>query len=146
VDGTREDTIHLITTISHPAYSHSHYFTSHRTSSHLTFPRPYTPIPSAVTQSSWRNHIHVFYHSQHLPIYKPYTMCFYHAYSHVCGHTEMVLQQLCGKGQMKQQKCARGQDGTILATVKVETPCGVCPGKVCRTMPRRIGVGRVLTS
>jgi hypothetical protein len=56
-------------------------------------------------------------------------MCFYHAYSHQCGHTEMVLQQLCGKGQMKQQKCARGQDGTILATVKVETPCAVCPKK-----------------
>jgi hypothetical protein len=42
----------------------------------------------------------------------------------------MILQQLCGKGQMKQQKCARGQDGTILATVKVETPCNVCPNKV----------------
>jgi hypothetical protein len=58
-------------------------------------------------------------------------MCFYHAYSHICGHTQMILQQLCNKGQMKQQKCARGQDGTILATVKVETPCGVCPGRVC---------------
>jgi hypothetical protein len=57
----------------------------------------------------------------------PPTMCFYHAYSFKCGHTNMVLQQLCGKGQMKQQKCARGQDGTILATVKVETPCSVCP-------------------
>jgi hypothetical protein len=42
----------------------------------------------------------------------------------------MVLQQLCPKGQMKQQKCARGQDGTILATVKVETPCNVCPSRV----------------
>ncbi|KAH5096967.1 hypothetical protein HBI62_045760 [Parastagonospora nodorum] len=57
------------------------------------------------------------------------TMCFYHAYSHRCGHTQMVLQQLCPKGQMKQQKCARGQDGTILATVKVETPCSVCPNR-----------------
>ncbi|KAH6071207.1 hypothetical protein HBI65_076640 [Parastagonospora nodorum] len=56
-------------------------------------------------------------------------MCFYHAYSHRCGHTQMVLQQLCPKGQMKQQKCARGQDGTILATVKVETPCSVCPNR-----------------
>ncbi|KAF2032023.1 hypothetical protein EK21DRAFT_41670, partial [Setomelanomma holmii] len=56
-------------------------------------------------------------------------MCFYHAYSHKCGHTEMVLQQFCAKGQMKQRKCARGQDGTILATVKVETPCHICPTK-----------------
>jgi hypothetical protein len=59
-------------------------------------------------------------------------MCFYHAYTHRCGHTQMVLQQFCAKGQMRQQKCARGQDGTILATVKVETSCSAC-GKVNRT-------------
>lgn len=56
------------------------------------------------------------------------TMCFYHAYTHACGHTEMILTQLCGKGQMKQQRCARGQDGVILASVKVETKCAICPG------------------
>lgn len=57
------------------------------------------------------------------------TMCFYHAYSHICGHTEMILQRLCTKGQMKQQKCARGQEGVILASVKVETRCAICPGR-----------------
>jgi hypothetical protein len=65
--------------------------------------------------------------------YQPYTncyspMCFYHAYSHKCGHTQMIFQQLCPKSQISQRKCPRGQDGVILATVKVETPCGVCPG------------------
>ncbi|KAF1915077.1 hypothetical protein BDU57DRAFT_452529 [Ampelomyces quisqualis] len=55
-------------------------------------------------------------------------MCFYHAYSHACGHTHMMLQKLCSNGQMKQQKCARGHDGVILATVKVETACSVCLG------------------
>ncbi|KAF1941821.1 hypothetical protein EJ02DRAFT_189826 [Clathrospora elynae] len=57
-------------------------------------------------------------------------MCFYHAYSHKCGHTAMVFQQLCSKGQMIQQKCAGGHDGVILATVKVETSCNICPRKV----------------
>jgi hypothetical protein len=57
-------------------------------------------------------------------------MCSYHAYTHKCGHTEMVFQQLCPKGQMKQQKCSKGQDGTILANVKVEKSCRACPGKV----------------
>ncbi|EMD61316.1 hypothetical protein COCSADRAFT_122800 [Bipolaris sorokiniana ND90Pr] len=56
-------------------------------------------------------------------------MCFYHAYTHQCGHTQMVFQQLCPKGQMVQQKCNRGHDGVILATVKVETSCEVCPVK-----------------
>ncbi|EOA82337.1 uncharacterized protein SETTUDRAFT_61997, partial [Exserohilum turcica Et28A] len=56
-------------------------------------------------------------------------MCFYHAYSHQCGHTQMVFQQPCAKGQMTQQKCSRGREGVILATVKVETPCSTCPGK-----------------
>ncbi|KAF5851113.1 hypothetical protein GGP41_003949 [Bipolaris sorokiniana] len=57
-------------------------------------------------------------------------MCFYHAYTHQCGHTQMVFQQLCPKGQMVQQKCNRGHDGVILATVKVETSCEVCPVKL----------------
>ncbi|KAF2255541.1 hypothetical protein BU26DRAFT_512510 [Trematosphaeria pertusa] len=60
-------------------------------------------------------------------------MCYYHAYSHRCGHTEMVFQQLCAKGQMIQQKCARGQEGIILTTVKVEYPCSACPKKVRTT-------------
>ncbi|KAF7676658.1 hypothetical protein GT037_004870 [Alternaria burnsii] len=55
-------------------------------------------------------------------------MCFYHAYSHKCGHTQMIFQQMCPKGQIAQRKCARGHEGVILATVKVETPCGTCPG------------------
>ncbi|KAH8727630.1 hypothetical protein GQ44DRAFT_579409, partial [Phaeosphaeriaceae sp. PMI808] len=53
-------------------------------------------------------------------------MCFYHAYTHKCGHTEMVLQELCVKGQMIQQKCARGQNGTIMASLKIETHCSLC--------------------
>ncbi|KAF2131550.1 hypothetical protein P153DRAFT_198252 [Dothidotthia symphoricarpi CBS 119687] len=57
-------------------------------------------------------------------------MCFYHAYSHKCGHTEVILQQLCSKGQMVQQKCGKGQEGKILTTVKVETSCALCPRKV----------------
>ncbi|RMZ68862.1 hypothetical protein GMOD_00002744 [Pyrenophora seminiperda CCB06] len=57
-------------------------------------------------------------------------MCSYHAYSHKCGHTQMVFQQLCPKGQMIQQKCGGGHDGTILATVKIETSCGSCHGEV----------------
>jgi hypothetical protein len=56
-------------------------------------------------------------------------MCFYHAYTHVCGHTQMILQQLCPSGQMQQRKCSRGHDGTILASVKVETACRACPEK-----------------
>ncbi|EUC44598.1 hypothetical protein COCMIDRAFT_97821 [Bipolaris oryzae ATCC 44560] len=59
-------------------------------------------------------------------------MCFYHAYTHQCGHTQMVFQQLCPKGQMIQQKCNRGHDGVILATVKVETSCEMCSVKVRR--------------
>lgn len=42
----------------------------------------------------------------------------------------MVFQELCPKGQMIQQKCKGGQDGVILATVKLETSCAVCPGSV----------------
>ncbi|KAH7414185.1 hypothetical protein DE146DRAFT_20009 [Phaeosphaeria sp. MPI-PUGE-AT-0046c] len=71
--------------------------------------------------------------SQHTPCVRHShireNMCLYHAYTHVCGHTEMILQQLCGQGQMKQQKCSRGHDGIILATVKVETSCSICPEK-----------------
>jgi hypothetical protein len=59
-------------------------------------------------------------------------MCYYHAYSHRCGHTEMVFQQLCSQGQMIQRRCPRGQEGHILTTVKVETPCSGCPNSVCR--------------
>ncbi|KAF2706768.1 hypothetical protein K504DRAFT_384768 [Pleomassaria siparia CBS 279.74] len=59
-------------------------------------------------------------------------MCFYHAYTHRCGHTEMVFQQLCPHGQMYQQKCPRGQEGKILTTVKVEYACANCLIKVCR--------------
>ncbi|KAF2869950.1 hypothetical protein BDV95DRAFT_497466 [Massariosphaeria phaeospora] len=57
-------------------------------------------------------------------------MCYYHAYTHRCGHTEMVFQQLCSAGQMKQQKCPRGQEGIILTSVKVEHGCSSCPNKV----------------
>ncbi|KAF2189642.1 hypothetical protein K469DRAFT_514720, partial [Zopfia rhizophila CBS 207.26] len=53
-------------------------------------------------------------------------MCFYHAYSYPCGHTEMVFQELCVPGQMTQQKCGRGKEGTIIATVKVEYRCSKC--------------------
>jgi len=58
-------------------------------------------------------------------------MCFYHAYTHTCGHTAMVLTRLCPAGQLVQQKCNKGLDGVILATVKVDTRCGggVCGGE-----------------
>ncbi|KAF2856043.1 hypothetical protein T440DRAFT_485195 [Plenodomus tracheiphilus IPT5] len=55
-------------------------------------------------------------------------MCFYHAYTHTCGHTTMVFQQLCPTGQMVQQKCKKGLDGVVLATVKVGERCGGCVG------------------
>ncbi|KAJ4986659.1 hypothetical protein SVAN01_07845 [Stagonosporopsis vannaccii] len=58
-------------------------------------------------------------------------MCYYHAYSHKCGHTECILQKLCPKGQMIQQKCGRGREGIIMATVEVETRCDMCK-KVCQ--------------
>lgn len=54
------------------------------------------------------------------------SMCYYHAYSHRCGHTECILQKLCPKGQMIQQKCSRGSEGIIMATVKLETTCESC--------------------
>ncbi|PVI07179.1 hypothetical protein DM02DRAFT_499163, partial [Periconia macrospinosa] len=53
-------------------------------------------------------------------------MCFYHAYKHRCGHTRMVFQQLCQKAQMIQNKCPRGEEGIILATINVEFPCSGC--------------------
>ena len=59
-------------------------------------------------------------------------MCYYPAYSHKCGHTECVLQMFCSKAQMIQQKCGRGHEGIIMATVKVETSCENCPGKKVR--------------
>ena len=59
-------------------------------------------------------------------------MCYYHAYSHKCGHTECILQKFCPKGQMIQQKCGRGHEGIIMATVKVETSCAICPPKDAR--------------
>lgn len=55
-------------------------------------------------------------------------MCYYHAYSHKCGHTECILQKFCPKGQMIQQKCGRGNEGVIMATVKVDSSCQNCPG------------------
>jgi hypothetical protein len=58
-------------------------------------------------------------------------MCFYHAYAHRCGHTEMIFIQMCAAAQMIQRKCPRGQEGVILTTVKVEHPCSGCPKKVC---------------
>jgi hypothetical protein len=141
----RWDTTLLSTTIS---TIHSHYFSiqrsplhriaSHRIASYHTFTKAFqscTPnllahghnisYRTLILISSLATSTSTSFRSQHN------NMCFYHAYSHICGHTQMILQQLCSKGQMKQQKCARGQDGTILATVKVETPCGVCPGRVC---------------
>jgi hypothetical protein len=127
------DTIHLSTRIS---TIHSHYFPSHRSVSHCTstvFHTTYQHVHNQV-RHHLQNSALISRHPPTIPISsraQHTKMCFYHAYSHVCGHTQMVLQQLCGKGQMKQQECARGQDGTILATVKVETPCGVCPGRVC---------------
>ncbi|KAF2447531.1 hypothetical protein P171DRAFT_354549 [Karstenula rhodostoma CBS 690.94] len=57
-------------------------------------------------------------------------MCFYHAYAHRCGHTEMIFMQMCVAAQMTQRKCPRGQEGVILTTVKVEHPCSGCPKKV----------------
>lgn len=67
-------------------------------------------------------------------------MCFYHAYTHQCGHTQIVFQQLCPKGQMIQQKCKRGHDGVIMATVKVETSCEMCLAKVrCSSIHIRQG-------
>ncbi|KAF9740532.1 hypothetical protein PMIN06_001622 [Paraphaeosphaeria minitans] len=57
-------------------------------------------------------------------------MCFYHAYAHRCGHTEMIFIQMCAAAQMIQRKCPRGQEGVILTTVKVEHPCSACPNKV----------------
>lgn len=74
-----------------------------------------------------------------IEIYSPatvLTMCYYHAYSHKCGHTECILQKLCSKGQMIQQKCGKGHEGIILATVKLETRCDGCK-EVCD--PDRIG-------
>ncbi|ORY13472.1 hypothetical protein BCR34DRAFT_463772, partial [Clohesyomyces aquaticus] len=53
-------------------------------------------------------------------------MCYYHAYMHRCGHTEMKFQQFCPQGQMKQQQCPRGNEGKILADVKVEATCARC--------------------
>jgi hypothetical protein len=58
------------------------------------------------------------------------SMCYYHAYSHRCGHTECILQKLCPKGQMIQQKCGRGYEEIIMATVKLETTCESCK-KAC---------------
>ncbi|KAF2745160.1 hypothetical protein M011DRAFT_407318 [Sporormia fimetaria CBS 119925] len=59
-------------------------------------------------------------------------MCYYHAYTHRCGHTEMVFEQYCSQGQMHQQKCPRSNPGRILTTVKIEFACANCggPGKV----------------
>ena len=54
------------------------------------------------------------------------SMCYYHAYTHRCGHTECILQKLCTKGQMIQQKCGRGYEGIIMATIKLETTCESC--------------------
>ncbi|KAF2731181.1 hypothetical protein EJ04DRAFT_402542, partial [Polyplosphaeria fusca] len=53
-------------------------------------------------------------------------MCNYHAYSHLCGHTEMIFQGFCPPGQMTQQKCAGGHQGTIVTTLKIEYPCSSC--------------------
>ncbi|KAF2796243.1 hypothetical protein K505DRAFT_238236 [Melanomma pulvis-pyrius CBS 109.77] len=58
-------------------------------------------------------------------------MCFYHAYGHCCGHTEMVFVKFCAEQQMSQQRCPRGREGVITLTVKVEYPCGSCAKKVC---------------
>ncbi|KAH4243339.1 hypothetical protein HBI25_111750 [Parastagonospora nodorum] len=105
------------------------YFTP---SLHLIFLASFCPTQSSARPPIFNQCCHLppaqLLPRTHTPTHK-ITMCFYHAYSHRCGHTQMVLQQLCPKGQMKQQKCARGQDGTILATVKVETPCSVCPNR-----------------
>lgn len=46
---------------------------------------------------------------------------------------------------MIQQKCARGQDGVILATVKVETTCNMCPGKVSGHHVNHVNEGVMLT-
>ncbi|KAF2002923.1 hypothetical protein P154DRAFT_430153 [Amniculicola lignicola CBS 123094] len=55
-------------------------------------------------------------------------MCYYHAYTYRCGHTEMIFQRLCTNGQLQQKKCPRGQEGTILTSVRIEYPCSSCPG------------------
>ncbi|KAF2651909.1 hypothetical protein K491DRAFT_605973 [Lophiostoma macrostomum CBS 122681] len=62
-------------------------------------------------------------------------MCYYHAYTHCCGHTDMIFQQFCAQGQMAQRKCSKDQPGIILTTVKLEYPCKGCPGgtKVSRS-------------
>jgi hypothetical protein len=56
-------------------------------------------------------------------------MCFYHAYTRACGHTEIIFQNWCPKGQMIQQKCGRGHEGIITMTVRIETPCRSCVEK-----------------
>lgn len=53
-------------------------------------------------------------------------MCYYHAYTHRCGHTEMVFQKFCATGQMCQKKCPRTAPGEILTTVKLEYNCSEC--------------------
>ncbi|KAF2472023.1 uncharacterized protein BDR25DRAFT_259364 [Lindgomyces ingoldianus] len=60
-------------------------------------------------------------------------MCYYHAYTHRCGHTEMVFQSFCTRGQLKQKKCPRGEEGKILTDVKLEYSCAGCPG------PKKVG-------
>ncbi|KAF2279463.1 uncharacterized protein EI97DRAFT_370336 [Westerdykella ornata] len=54
-------------------------------------------------------------------------MCYYHAYQHHCGHTEMIFQQFCSPAQMLQQRCPRSNPGIILTTVKLEYACASCP-------------------
>jgi hypothetical protein len=68
-------------------------------------------------------------------------MCYYHAYTHRCGHTQMIFQQHCTAGQMRQQKCPQTQPNVILTTVKIEYACAACPGagKVSHHAPLLMG-------
>ncbi|KAF1356821.1 hypothetical protein BDV97DRAFT_286675 [Delphinella strobiligena] len=68
-------------------------------------------------------------------------MCKYYAYSHSCGHTQVVFASHCSQAAMQQQACGGGE---ICAAVELNKDCSACDVALT-TIPgaRRCQKGRV---